>query len=433
MTDRAPRFWLGGPPSRVLARMRRAGGELVEAKQGIVRSTKGHEFVDLRSGLWNALCGHGLEDINAAVEKQLWTMSTGSKLNWDHVPAIAEEYCSVLHDQLKATASSGSVYPSIGLVQSGSSAVECAVLASIRYQRQLGLPERTNVASIAGSFHGFGIVAGSLSGDASIAACMGTRWPGAVQLRRPDVQGRIGAEQLVHELDELDALTVSALVLEPICGSDLWTLGPDGLSRLFSLLDERGILTIADEIATGFFRAGSLAHTLACGLSPDILLLGKNITNGVVPLSAVALSGRVADSIVASDEFFPFGSTGDANPLSVAAALATIRLTMEPSFAAILHRSEAMWRTGLEQAASTSAALTGVRSFGHMFVLTIGGAATDSWEDALVLQQMIEAEGAILTVTPGHMEIYPSIAMSKGVVDLACGAIRRGVERFTSR
>src|SRR6185312_6090234 len=99
------------------------------------------------------------------------------------------------------------------------------------------------------------------------------------------------------------ATELAAVIVEPLVqgAAGMQLADPDGLRALGATCREHDVLLICDEVATGFGRTGSLFASEQCGLRPDLLVLGKGITAGYLPMSATVASGRVFDAFLGPD------------------------------------------------------------------------------------------------------------------------------------
>jgi beta-alanine--pyruvate transaminase len=125
------------------------------------------------------------------------------------------------------------------------------------------------------------------------------------------------------------AENIAACIVEPIAGSTGALVPPIGyLDRLREICTEHGVLLIFDEVICGFGRTGEAFAAQAFGVTPDIMTMAKAITNGVIPMGAVAVRTEIYETIVEEHrrrtiELF-HGYTGSAHPVSCAASLATL-------------------------------------------------------------------------------------------------------------
>jgi adenosylmethionine-8-amino-7-oxononanoate aminotransferase len=240
-------------------------------------------------------------------------------------------------------------YSVVKLLSGGSEATESAMKIARQYHKQTGNAGRFKILSHYRSYHG---------GTGHAIAASG--WPvwrapyeplagGFVHLHTPDpyrapfdgppwgvAPEAISAAylRLVEETIELeDPRTIAALITEPIFTSAGVVVPPEGyLAGLRELCDRYGILLIFDEIITAFGRVGSMFAADLFGVWPDILCLGKGMSGGYAPLSAVVLTKRVADAFwgEARDMVqFHSGHTYGANPVACAIGLAAIGQVVE--------------------------------------------------------------------------------------------------------
>jgi adenosylmethionine-8-amino-7-oxononanoate aminotransferase len=120
--------------------------------------------------------------------------------------------------------------------------------------------------------------------------------------------------------------SVTAIVVEPILGNGMQALTSNDLQTLSLYCRTHGIHLVADEVATGWGRVGVWSRCVELGVIPDMLVLGKGLTSGYAPCSALvvseALSAIFADPVLGMG--FPLGSTSDGHPLAMAAGLAVV-------------------------------------------------------------------------------------------------------------
>ncbi len=144
---------------------------------------------------------------------------------------------------------------------------------------------------------------------------------------------------LADELEELvllhDASNIAAVIVEPLSGTAGVLPPPVGyLNRLRELCDKHKLLLIFDEVITGFGRMGSLTGAEEFGVTPDIMTLAKQITNGAVPLGAVVVGSEIYDAFIdnGGPEYmveFPHGYTYSAHPVACAAGLAALKALVD--------------------------------------------------------------------------------------------------------
>jgi beta-alanine--pyruvate transaminase len=223
---------------------------------------------------------------------------------------------------------------------SGSEAVDSALKIALAYQRARGFENRTRLIGRQKGYHGVGFGGISVGGLENNKRGFPTL-PGVDHLSHT-----LNLEQAafsrgrpawgLHLADELEALiethgaeTIAAVIVEPMSGSAGVIVPPVGyLERLREITARHGIVLIFDEVITGFGRLGALTAAEALGVTPDLLTCAKGLTNGAVPMGAVAVRDDIYRAVIdgASGpgiEFF-HGYTYSGHPLAAAAGLATL-------------------------------------------------------------------------------------------------------------
>ena len=271
----------------------------------VVEDVDGNRFLDLNAGIAVTSTGHAHPEVVAAIQRQAEQLLHYSASDF-YLP-IYSDVC----EELDRIAPFGEGARSF-LTNSGTEAVEGAIkLARYATGRQY-------VVAMLGSFHGRSY--GSVSLTASKAkyhAGFGPLLPGVVHTPFGDFEH---LEQVVFKR-LVPAEEVAAIIVEPIQGEGGYVMPPDGwLPYLRELCDRHGILLVADEVQTGMGRTGRMWASEHFGLEPDVVLAGKGIASGM-PLGALIARERLMTWDVGAH-----GSTYGGNPLSCAAALATLEL-----------------------------------------------------------------------------------------------------------
>jgi adenosylmethionine-8-amino-7-oxononanoate aminotransferase len=295
--------------------------------------TDGRRYLDGCSSLWVTVHGHGTPEINAAITHQLGRLDHSTFLGLTHEPGIelAEELLRIAPDGLAKVFFAGD----------GSSAAEAAIKMAYQAARQRG-EERPLYVHCAEGYHGDTLGAVSLGGVELFHSTyrpllIETRMVSSPGVLKPG-QGR--PERAVEVLDEIRALLaregdrVCAVVVEPLvqAAGGILTHDPAFLRGVREACDASGAAMLVDEVATGIGATGRWFAVEHAGVSPDLLVLGKRVTGGVLPLSAVLVRDAVYDAFLGdatSGRTFFHGHTYTANPLCCAAALANLSLMHE--------------------------------------------------------------------------------------------------------
>jgi acetylornithine/N-succinyldiaminopimelate aminotransferase len=217
---------------------------------------------------------------------------------------------------------------------SGTEACELAVKMARKYWYDKGHPEKTEIITFSGSFHGRSSAAIAASGAEKMVKGFGPVLPG---FRHVDWGDHDGLNAAIDE-------TVGAILIEPVQGEGgIRPLPAQCLKGLRDLCDEKGILLVLDEVQCGMGRTGKLfAHEWA-GVTPDIMMVAKGIGGGF-PLGAVLATEAAASGMVAGTH----GSTYGGNPLACAVGNAVMDHVSDPAFLAEVNRKAALLRQKLE-------------------------------------------------------------------------------------
>ncbi len=295
---------------------------------------QGREILDGLSGLWTCGLGHCREAITKAVSRQIGTLDYSPGFQYGHKLSFE------LANRVAAMAPEGLDY--VFFTNSGSESVDTALKMARGYWRLKGEAGRTRLIGRQKGYHGVnfgGISVGGLVANRKLYG-QGIEADHLSHTLLPENAFSRGAPEygaaLVDELEAMialhDASTIAAVIVEPVAGSAGVVVPPRGyLQRLRELCSRHGILLIFDEVITGFGRCGANFGADAFGVTPDIMTVAKQITNGAVPLGAVLASSEIYDTYMAAGgpEYmveFPHGYTYSAHPVACAAGLAALDL-----------------------------------------------------------------------------------------------------------
>jgi beta-alanine--pyruvate transaminase len=224
----------------------------------------------------------------------------------------------------------------------GSEGVDTALKIALAYHQVRGDGARTRLIGRERAYHGVGFGGIAVGGMAGNRKHFGPTLAGADHLRHPlnieknaftRGQPEHGAE-IADELEQRllalhDPSTVAAVIVEPLQGSTGVIIPPKGyLQRLRALCDRYGILLIFDEVITGFGRLGAAFGAQHFGVTPDMIVCAKGLTNAAVPMGAVIVRQEIHDAFMSAApenaiEFY-HGYTYSGHPLAAAAAIAAI-------------------------------------------------------------------------------------------------------------
>ncbi|MFZ5749939.1 MAG: aspartate aminotransferase family protein [Pseudomonadota bacterium] len=316
-------------------------------------ATDGTRYLDLAAGIAVNALGHANPALVAALTEQagrLWHVS-----NLYEIPEQKR-----LADLLVEHTFADTVF----FTNSGTEAAELAIKMARKYWYEAGEPQRIEILTFEGSFHGRSTGAIAAAGSEKMVKGYGPLMPGFRQLPWGDMEAlraAIGPQ-------------TAAVMLEPVQGEGgIRPMDDADLRLVRTLCDETGTLLILDEVQCGMGRTGRLfAHEWA-GITPDIMMVAKGIGGGF-PLGAVLATERAARGMVAGTH----GSTYGGNPLACAVGAAVVGIIADPAFLAEVNRKAALLRQRLEGlVAAHPKVFAGVRGSGLMLGLKTHPAPAD--------------------------------------------------------
>ena len=349
----------------------------------------GRRFLDLGAGIAVNALGHAHPELVKALSEQaqnLWHVS-----NLYEIPNQQR-----LADQLVSLTFADTVF----FTNSGTESCELAVKMARKYWYEKGQPERVEIITFQGSFHGRSSAGIAAAGSEKMTKGFGPLLPGFVHLKWSD-----------HDaIEAAISDKTAAIMIEPIQGEGGIRPVPEQcLKGLRDLCDEHGLLLIFDEVQCGVGRTGKLfAHEWA-GIDPDIMMVAKGIGGGF-PLGAVLASEDAAFGMTAGTH----GSTYGGNPLGCAVGNKVLELVGDAAFLDEVAEKAAYFKAGLEAlVARHPNTFKSVRGKGLMMGL----------ECAVPNMDVVNAgyDALILTVPAGGnvVRFVPALTITKEEIDEA--------------
>jgi adenosylmethionine-8-amino-7-oxononanoate aminotransferase len=291
---------------------------------------EGRRYLDGISSWWVNLFGHSHPAIRAALVEQLGQLDHIMLAGFTHQPVVE------LSEKLAQLTGLGHAF----YASDGASATEIALKMSAHYWRNLGRPEKCRFVGLAGGYHGETVGALAVTDIALFREAYAPLVRLAAIVASPDARnarpgesaadaGARAAEALRVWLEQHHAST-AALIVEPLvqCAAGMAMHDASYLQSVRALCSHYEVHLIADEIATGFGRTGSMFAHQQAGIRPDFICLSKGLTGGTLPLSAVLTTDAVFEAFY-DDELargFLHSHSYTGNPLACRAALATLAL-----------------------------------------------------------------------------------------------------------
>jgi adenosylmethionine-8-amino-7-oxononanoate aminotransferase len=306
----------------------------IKSGQGVwLEDFDGKRYLDAISSWWVNLFGHANPAINAALKDQLDTLEHVIFAGFTHETGIK------LAEQLVAVTPAG--LERCFFADNGSAAVEVALKMSFHYWRNSGQTQKTKFITLENSYHGETLGALAVGNVALYKETYAPLLMEVITVPGPDCYFREAGESwadyssrrfaLLEAALQQHADSVCAVIVEPLvqCAGSMRMYDPVYLSLLRAACDRYGVHLIADEIAVGFGRTGTLFACEQAGISPDFLCLSKGLTGGYLPLSAVLTTDKVYQAFYADYSkltAFLHSHSYTGNALACRAALATLEI-----------------------------------------------------------------------------------------------------------
>lgn len=304
------------PQNRPVIVERAEGRELIDVE--------GRRYLDAISSLWVTTLGHHVPELDAAIREQLDRVAHSTLLGNGN--RIVIELAEALAPRVPVDR------PRFLFASDGAAAVEQAIKIAFQFWTNQGVTDRTTYLAFGGAYHGDTI--GSLAvGDGGFGTDVydPLRFP---VLRAPSL-GEPGAVDAAIALIEEHGHRLAAVVAEPLVqgAAGMALHEPEALAAVAEAARAHDVLLVLDEVATGFGRTGTLFATEQCpGLQPDLMVVGKGITGGYLPLAATVASERVWSAFLGEDlgeRTFYHGHSYSGNALGAAVALRHLALIDE--------------------------------------------------------------------------------------------------------
>jgi adenosylmethionine-8-amino-7-oxononanoate aminotransferase len=288
----------------------------------------GQRYLDAVSSWWVNLLGHGHPRIKAAISQQLNTLEHVMLAGFTHRPVVE------LSERLGALSGLGHAFYG----SDGASAIEIALKMSFHYWKNSGQPEKNQFISLENSYHGETIGALAVTDVPLFSATYAPLVRPALRAPTPDARLAAAgetAEQVarraaagLESLLQQHGHSIAALILEPLIqgAAGMAMYHPSYLTQARALCDRYQVHLIADEIAVGFGRSGTLFACEQGAITADFLCLSKGITGGFLPLSCVLTRDEIYQAFYHDDVTHAFlhSHSYTGNALACSAALAVL-------------------------------------------------------------------------------------------------------------
>ncbi|NNK20675.1 MAG: adenosylmethionine--8-amino-7-oxononanoate transaminase [Flavobacteriaceae bacterium] len=292
---------------------------ITKARGAVLIDEEGREYIDAIASWYTAMYGHCNPDITGPVANQMSQLDQVIFSGLTHEPAIAlsEALMKVLPSNQEK----------LFFSDNGSTAVEIGIKMALQYFYNKG-QKRNVMLAFEDGFHGDTFGAMSVSGLSSYNGPFEDHF---IQVERIEVPTENNVDKILSGLKtRLQQENIAGFVYEPLVqgAAAMKMHKPEHLNRILELLKSHSVLTIADEVMTGFGKTGSYFASDQLSIKPDIICLSKALTAGLLPMAITSCSKEIYDAFY-DDEIakgFFHGHTYTANPLACTAALSALNL-----------------------------------------------------------------------------------------------------------
>ncbi|HYW05271.1 MAG TPA: adenosylmethionine--8-amino-7-oxononanoate transaminase [Gammaproteobacteria bacterium] len=404
----------------------------------------GNRYLDAISSWWVNLFGHCNPRINTRIREQLETLEHVIMAGCTHEPVIE------LSERLAEVTPPGltrSFY-----ADNGSSAVEVAVKLSYHYWRNRGHTRKTRFVTLSNSYHGETLGALAVTNVSLYRQTYDPLLMDTFKVTSPDAfdrePGESWADYAERVFPEMEAVLaehadeICAVIVEPLiqCAGGMRMHDPVYLKLLRQACDRHGVHLIADEIAVGFGRTGTLFACEQAGISPDFLCLSKGLTGGYLPLSVVLTGESVYHAFY--DEYeklraFLHSHSYTGNPLGCAAALATLDIFRDDDVIARNRELAAHMRRAVEHLADHPH-IGEIRQHGMVLAMEMvrdrRGREPFPWQERRGLHVFRHglANGVLLRPLGNVVYFMPPYVITPEEIDHLARVAAEGIERATA-
>jgi beta-alanine--pyruvate transaminase len=397
----------------------------------------GRKIFDGLSGLWTCGLGHSVPAINEAVAEQVKTLDYSPAFQFGH------EKSFLLAEQITEFMPAG--LNRIFFTGSGSESVDTALKVARAYWRKKGMGTKTKFIGRAKGYHGAGISGFSVGGIPANRTLYGqglesyhlphTQVPGSEFSKGMAEQGKERADDLLNLIMMHDASNIAAVIVEPMSGSAGVIVPPKGyLQRLREICDQHNILLIFDEVITAFGRMGAKTGAEAFGVTPDVITMAKQVTNGVIPMGAVAFKQEIYDTFMdnGGPDYMleiPHGYTYSAHPIACAAGLASLNEIKKQGLIERVNSMSSVWENSVHQLKDASSIITDIRNYGFAAGITIAPIDGEPAKRPFQIAMAMWEKGYYVRYGADTIQLAPPFTTEQSEIDSLINALGETIKQ----
>lgn len=379
---------------------------ITKGEGALLWDENGKEYIDAIASWWVNPYGHSNKFIADAIYTQLTTLEHVLFGGFTHEPAIvlSEKLIEILPDNQQK----------LFFSDNGSTAIEVAIKVALQYFFNKG-ENKTTIIAFENAFHGDTFAAMATSGISFFTKAFQGMLIDVIRIPVPTK----GNEQIsfLALAEAIKTKNCAAFLFEPLVqgAAGMVMYEPESLDELIRICKKNDVLTIADEVMTGFGKTGKNFAIDYLVKKPDMMCLSKALTGGTIPMAITTFTQEIFDAFYDDDinKALFHGHTFTANPTGCAAALASISLLETPEMKANLVRVNAS-HLGFQERIKTHPKVTATRVLGVIFALEIKTESGASYYGSLrnTLYNFFIENGVILRPVGNIVYILPPYIIS---------------------
>jgi beta-alanine--pyruvate transaminase len=428
MTLNLDAYWMPYTGNRQFKRDPR----IIQSAQGVwFTDSDGRQVLDGHSGLWTTGLGHARSEITEAVSRQMAELDFCPPFQFGHPKAF--ELATKIADLMPGDLNH------VFYTNSGSESADTSLKMARAYWQLKGDTRKTRFIGREKGYHGVnygGVAVGGIPANKKLFGevleadhLSHTMLPENAFTRGMPNHGAHLANELEALVERYGADTIAAVIVEPMGGSAGVLPPPQGyLQRLRELCDKHNLLLIFDEVITGFGRCGAMTGADAFGVTPDILNVAKQLTNGAVPMGAVIASSEVHETFMANagpDYVLEFahGYTYSAHPVACAAGLAALDVLVEEGLPQRVAAEAPYFESLLHEQLSEKPFVTDVRNYGFAGAITLEAKGDEPLRRPFEVAMAMWERGVLVRYGGDTIQMAPHFVMQREQMDQLVGTL----------
>ncbi|HOZ63941.1 MAG TPA: aspartate aminotransferase family protein [Burkholderiaceae bacterium] len=409
----------------------KANPRLMASAQGCYYTdVDGRKILDGLSGLWCCGLGHARPELIEAASRQMATLDYSPAFQYGH------ELSFELANRIKELTPAGLDY--VFFTGSGSESADTSLKMARAYWRTKGQASKTRFIGREKGYHGVNFGGISVGGIVANRKAFGqgieadhlphTQLAKNVFSRGMPTQGVELADELLKMIALHDASNIAAVIVEPFSGSAGVVIPPVGyLQRLREICTANNILLIFDEVITGFGRCGAYTGAEAFGVTPDIMNVAKQITNGTQPLGAVIAKKEIYDTFMAAGgpEYmleFAHGYTYSAHPVACAVGVAALDVLVKEDMINRVKNLAPYFEQAVHSLKGTKH-ITDIRNFGLAAGITIDALPGEPARRPYEIAMKCLKKGFYVRYGGDTIQLAPPFIIEKSEIDSLINAL----------